>query len=158
MNEHSRTTLSIVALVCVLGSCESSAMRPPAATGAAVGPRSPAAYQTVGDGGHEIMTWNGNLAPASPSWVSRKFQATVLREKVLDDRRPDAWVADREIAHADKHRREICRDDGPWGKASSRCKRATNAMSEAVAEAIAKGRISQAGTSGLADADRNPLR
>src|SRR5258708_37513952 len=60
MNDHSRPTLSIVALVCVLGSCESSAMRPPAATAAAVGPRSPAAYETVGDGGHEIMTWNGN--------------------------------------------------------------------------------------------------
>ena len=158
MNEHSRTTLSIVALVCVLGSCESSAMRPPRATGSTVGPRSPAAYETIGDGGHEIMTWNGSRAPVSPSWVSRKFSPTVLREKVLDDRRRDAWTADREIAHADKHRRDICRDDGPWGKASPRCKRATNALSDAVADAIAKGRVSQAGMSGLAEADRNPLR
>jgi hypothetical protein len=158
MNEHSRTTLSIVALVCALGSCESSAVRPPRVTGAAVGPRSPATYETVGDGGHEIMTWKGNPASVRPSWVSRKFSSTDLREKVLDDRRPDAWLGDREIAHADKHRRDVCRDDGRWGKASPRCKRATNAMSEAVADAIAKGRVSEAGTSGLAEADRNPLR
>src|SRR5260370_9648844 len=63
MNEHSRTTLSIVALVCVLGSCESSAMRPPAATGRAVGPRSPAAYETVAAGAHESVTRTGNRAP-----------------------------------------------------------------------------------------------
>src|SRR5258708_34401500 len=103
------------------------------------------------------MTWNGNRAPVSPSWVSRKFQATVLREKVLDDRRPDAWVADREIAHADKHRREICRDDGPWGKASPQCKRATNAMSEVVADTIEKGRASKAITSVLVGTLRTPV-
>jgi hypothetical protein len=111
----------------------------------------------VGSGGFDVMRWNGSCVSVSPEEVSKKPPRTPTRAnipwQILDNKVRDALLADETIAAADKNRRKICRDDIMSGTKSTRCAKATDALSRAVAEAIGKGRVSVAPALGLTKLD-----
>jgi hypothetical protein len=121
-----------------------------------------APMETVAGGGHDATRRSANVISTMPQEVSRmplraNFSAEIAL-RVLESQGNDAWLSDREIANAVKHRRKICQDDVLSGAVSAKCRRATDALSHAVAEAIAKGRVSETATLGPSVSDRNPLR
>jgi len=104
---------------------------------------------------------NESAASTGPRDVSRKEPRPSPRRDVTspwpDGQGSYAWL-DHEVANAAKHRHKICQDDVLSGATSAKCKRATEALSRAVTEAIAKGRISSATALETEGLEHNPLR